>query len=292
MEADRREQQMRRRREEQRRIARRRNRTRREKTGQRRKWILLIMLCLLLMGGLLTAAFTFLFPVKNVQVEGNAQYTVQEIKAASGIQEGNNLLRLSPDSVEAAVRQACPYIRHVYLQRKLPNRVIITVEEAGAALALRQAQGYVLTTDEYEYIETTEQPFEGIAVYGVTVTPDRVGQPVAFADGQQQEQLEGLLKELNAQSITQITKIDLTDPTQIRLQYSAQHIWKLGDLSNLAYKLRFGAEISRKEADTGTVDLSGLTTGKSGYFKSEVLGEFVPAVTATDAVSAGSEESP
>ena len=59
------------------------------------------------------------------------------------------------------------------------------------------------------------------------------------------------------------------------MQYKNLHIWNLGDESNLTYKLQFGKEISKREGNTGTVDLSSLDNGKNGYFKSEVLGDFV-----------------
>ncbi len=276
MESNRREAEMRRRREEQRRIARRRNQKKTEKKRKNHSFLLITMLCLLLAGGFIAAAFTVLFPVKTVVVQGESRYTAQEIIAASRITEGQNLLRLSPLETERAIRQSCPYISDVSLKRKLPSRVIVQVTQATQMLAFPLEEGFLLTTMAMETIEQVSEPENATIVYGISVTATKGGQPVLFADENQQAQLSELLTALEEQQITQITKIDLTDPLSVRLQFGDKHIWKLGDLTNLFYKLSFGLQISNKEGGNGTVDLSGLNNGKNGYFKSEMIDGFMP----------------
>lgn len=290
METNQREREMRRRREEQRRAAQRRNGNKIRRSRKGKKIALLFMLCMLLIGSFITGAFTVFFPIKTVTVEGNLLYTKDEILSAASIEEGSNLLRLNPQSVISAVRARCPYISEVALQRKLPGRVILTVTESGPAYAFAAEDHYILVTNRYELIEESLSEPEGMIIYGVSVAPKVAGQPVSFNDSAQKEALDMLLTELAAASITQITKIDLTDLEHVRLQYGTQHIWKLGSLTNLPYKLRFGAQISKQETGGGSVDLSGLVSGKSGYFKSEVLGAFMPDITATDVASGSSSQ--
>ncbi len=277
MESRGREAEMRRRREEQRRLAQRRHQ-RKKKRKKNTGGVLLAMLCLLLTGGLILAAFTVLFPVKKIEVVGNIRYSSGEIIKAADIQEGQNLLRLNPQDTEDNIRVVCPYVSNLVMKRKLPNKVVLQITESEGALAFPVEGGYLLTTDAYETIVVREDAGSAILVYGVSVSPTKGGQPVTFGDQTQFNQVKAILEELNKQNITQITKMDLSDPLSVRLQYGQQHIWKLGDLSNLTYKLQFGSEVSKGEKGTGTIDLSGLASGKNAYFKSEVLGEFVPTV--------------
>ena len=278
MESGGREAEMRRRREEQRRLAQRRHQ-RKKKRKKNTGGVLLTMLCLLLVGGLTLAAFTVLFPVKKIEVVGNIRYSPGEIIKAADIKEGQNLLRLNPQDTEDQIRVICPYVSNLVMKRKLPNKVVLQITESDGDLAFPVEGGYLLTTNAYETIAVREDAGTALVVYGVGVAPTKGGQRINFENKTQFDQLKSIMEELNKQNITQITKMDFSDPLAVRLQYGQQHIWKLGDLSNLAYKLQFGSEVSKGEKGTGTIDLSGLTSGKNAYFKSEVLGEFVPTAT-------------
>jgi cell division septal protein FtsQ len=291
MDAGRRDREMQRRREEQLRLAKqRRIREKKQKQKKRKNWFknghgFVFMLCILGIGAFLVASFTVLFPVKHVVVEGNLRYTVEEITIAASIGEEANLLRLSPKQVEENIRRQCPYVADVTLKRKLPSKAVIVVTELPPALAFPVGKQFVLTTAECEYIETTDALQNATEVYGVGVTPGLAGQRVTFTDSKQEEAFMLLMKELQTLNITEISKIDLTDQGKVRLQYKNQHIWILGDLTNLNYKLQFAYQVSQKETNTGTLDLSALTgDNKNSYFRSGVLGEFVETVTDTDVV--------
>ena len=277
MEQERKQRDIRRRQEEQRRLARRRQQRKKENNGKRATWILLLMLCLLMIGGIVASAYTFMFPVRQIQVKGNSRYSTEAVVAAAAIPTGSNLLRVNPQTVENRVRSACPYITDVKLQRKLPDRVVITVVEDGPGLAFMTGKEFVLTTDTYEYIETASSAGNATVIYGVSVTPAAAGQPVTFANPQNKTDLDTLLKELTEQSITDITEIDIKDAKHIRLKYKKLHVWEIGELTNLSYKLTFGQQVSKRETQTGTVDLSWLTSNnKDAFFKGGVLEDLAP----------------
>ncbi len=281
MEPKNREREIQRRRDEQRRLARRRQARKKEHNRKRTAFGIAVMLCVLLIGGIVVSAFTFLFPVKQIEVTGNSRYTTQAIITASGIQTGDSLFRVSPIAVSANIRKACPYITGVKLQRKLPNRVLITVTEDGRQLAFYTDKKFVLTTDRYEYIETTGHAGKAMVIYGVGITPNAAGQPVSFTNAQNKTDLDNVLKELDNQAITEITKIDFSNPKQIRMQYKELHTWEIGELNNLAYKLTFGQQVSKRENQTGVIDLSWLTSdNKDAFFKSGVLEDLTPKPSA------------
>ncbi len=284
MDMERREREMRHRREQERRRAKTRTSKKQKAKTKRGKGLWMFMLCLVLVGALVVSAYTFLFPVKTISVEGNSRYTAEEIIAACGIETGDNLLGLNIVEIENNIRLACPYIHAVTLGRKLPTRAVLTVTEGAPVLSFYQQGEYYLVNGEYELMEINTQPMGGAVVYGFTASSNGVGKAITAQPKELKTVLDSLLGELGKQGITQITQMDLRDLNNIRLLFADRHIWELGNTEKLSYKIEFGAQISKRENGTGVVNLSGLNTGKNGYFSQKVLGEFVPLepVTATD----------
>ena len=66
------------------------------------------LLSVLLVAAALTTACVVFFRVNNITVIGNSRYTVQEVIEASGIQQGDNLITLSPSRVAARIRPQRP----------------------------------------------------------------------------------------------------------------------------------------------------------------------------------------
>ena len=284
MDRERREREMRNRREQERRRAKTRTAKKQKAKTKRSKGLWMVMLCLVLAGILAVSAYTFLFPVKTVSVEGNSRYTAEEIIAASGIETGDNLLGLNIEEIENNIRLACPYIHAVTLGRKLPTRAVLTVTEGTPVLAFYEQGEYYLVNGDYELMETNAQPMGGAVVHGLTVSSNGVGKTVGVEPKELKTVLDSLLAELTKQGVTQITQMDLRDVNDIRLLFADRHIWELGSVEKLSYKIEFGAQISKRETGTGVVNLKELNTGKNGYFTQKTIGEFVPweQVTPTD----------
>lgn len=88
------------------------------------------LLSVLLVAAALTTACVVFFRVNNITVIGNSRYTVQEVIEASGIQQGDNLITLSPSRVAARIRLRLPYVSSVSIRRALPDTVVLEIEDA------------------------------------------------------------------------------------------------------------------------------------------------------------------
>ena len=75
---------------------------------------------------------SLLFRVSDIQVEGNTHYTDEEIIRAIDIEPGDNLFFFNRFAAFARVYSKLPYIENGSVERQLPNKVIITVEETTA----------------------------------------------------------------------------------------------------------------------------------------------------------------
>ena len=87
------------------------------------------------------------FGLATIQVEGNRYVETVWVEHALAPLVGENLLRLSLPTVESAVA-ANPWVARVSLDKRLPDRLRLVVEERRPAALLRTASGLVYLDDQ------------------------------------------------------------------------------------------------------------------------------------------------
>ena len=119
-------------------MARRRGSARRRRRGG--SGFLYKLLSVFLICGCLVAAITLFFRVDTVVITGEKRYTEAEIRQASGVEDGDNLFLLNKYQVIRNIAEALPYIEieNTRIQRKLPDTLLIQVQECGDPLAWTQ----------------------------------------------------------------------------------------------------------------------------------------------------------
>ena len=127
----------------------------------------------------LTLGMSIFFKVKTVAVAGNEKYTPWDIREASGIQEGENLLALNEAMVAGKIKAQLPYVNTVRLGIKLPDTVNIEITEWDVVYAIQASDGsWWLMTSEGTVVEnTTNVQADGYTkVLGVQIQVPQVGQ--------------------------------------------------------------------------------------------------------------------
>lgn len=81
-----------------------------------------------------------LLNVSRVQVVGAKQTSVADVRAASGLDDGQNLLLVSTGEVADAV-EALPWVRAADVHRRLPGTVRVKIVERRAAVVVTVAAG-------------------------------------------------------------------------------------------------------------------------------------------------------
>lgn len=89
------------------------------------------------------------FRVRSVEVTGSAYYTADEIRAACGVAQGDNLLTLSRARIAGNIMAELPYVSTVQVTRRLPDTLELTVTEYDVTYAAQGADGasYLITAD-------------------------------------------------------------------------------------------------------------------------------------------------
>ena len=187
--------------------------------------------------------------VSDIQVMGNVHYTDDEIIQAIDIEEGDNLFFFDRFAALSRVFAKLPYVKEVSVERSLPNKVIITVEES-QALAYIVLGGEKWTIDQSCKVlgKATEEELEGlIAIIGVSPGTLMIGEDLTTSDG-----------DVKIVAYTEVGTIDFTDPKNVSFDYSDRFTVKLGDSSKVEYK--FGMLVSVIQqlllGDVGVIDVS------------------------------------
>lgn len=208
-------------------------------------------------------AMSIFFRVSVIDVEGNEDYTDQEIIDATGIDTGDNLFFMNRIGAVSRMMARLPYIQEATISRVLPNKIVITVQESNAVATVSDGTSYwMIDRDCKTMTAITESEAQGlIRVSGVTAILPSVGDPMVVEAGDEAKvdylceilleiEVRGLQNRIEALDISDVTNptFVLDDRFDVKLGAKDDTILKFGKLLSAVGKLQPG--------DMGTLDLS------------------------------------
>lgn len=232
----------------------------------------------------LVFGMSIFFKVESVVVSGTNKYTAWDIREASGIRDGENLLGINAPRISTKVKAALPYVDTVRVGIKLPDTVQIEVVELDVVYAAQATDGsWWLLSSEGVVVDSTTSSESGkyTVLMGVELLSPTVGAQAVAAEPVSDETLEsgqtipvtvkGSDKLSAALSIFQYLEgagvigdaasVNVEDLSQIVLWYGERYQVKLGDTTQLKFKVE-----SMKTAidqmthyQTGVLDVSFTT---------------------------------
>lgn len=251
----------------------------------------------------LVLGMSVFFKVKNITVAGAETYSTQAVQDASGIQVGDNLLTFSKASASAKIRAKLSYVDNIRIGIKLPDTVIIYIEELDVAYAVESSQGdWWLINSEGRVVDQIDsrKKEEYTQVWGVLLDNPQIGSQAVAADFVMQSQTqEGdpqateatvetaaavpivvtgaqrlasalqILKALEANDIVgEAASVEVSDLEDITLWYGSRYEVLLGDTTRMDYKIACmnDAIAQMSEYQSGILDISFTTwTEQVGY---------------------------
>lgn len=227
------------------------------------------------------------FRVEYVTVSGVDKYTPYMIQQAAEIKEGDALLGLSDARIGGKITSALPYVEEVRVSIQLPDTVHIEITELDVVYSIRDDQdAWWLITADGRVVTTADNATAGTytKVEGVRLSDPISGGQAEAADvntgfmvedpvtGTMVPQFEsGDSRLAAALSILQylednviigeVASVDVTDLTDLELWYGQRFQVKLGDTTELGYKIRcMNAAINGEDGldahDSGILDIS------------------------------------
>lgn len=203
------------------------------------------------------------FRVQNIEVHGEESYTEEQIIDASGISQGDNLFFINRFTASSRIFTELPFVEAATIERELPNRIIINVEESSAlAYVDWEGQSWMMTAGCKMLGSGTLEDVTGLihVMYIVPESPSAGEIMVVSAeDSLKLTYLQELLQCMEnlgmEKDVTQINMQNAANPT---FEYLDRFTVKMGPNENTDYKLRMllSAVTQMDEYMMGTVDLS------------------------------------
>ncbi len=218
---------------------------------------------MLLVGVAIIFGMGVFFRVQTIEVRGAVSYTDEEVIEASGIDIGDNLFFINRFSASSRIFAKLPFVEEASIERSLPNKLIITVDESFALAYVNwEGQNWMMTGNCKLLGTGSPDELEGlIRVMNVTPVLPKAGETMAV-DPEESLKLTYLQSLLHAMQLANMTsdvsELDMQNPANPTFRYLDRFTVKMGPHENTDYKLRMLlSAVEQMEGDiAGTVDLS------------------------------------
>ena len=155
----------------------------------------LVVLLLVLTAGI-TISYTFLFNIDEIRVSGESDmYSAEEIVMASGINEGDNLLRLDPKESEQRILDQLLYVETAKVDRDFPSSLEITVSRCIPAFNVQvRRDGTLLVSKKGKILADNGFITDSLPIiYGYDPAEIKPGKPIESANGHKDEAFEAII---------------------------------------------------------------------------------------------------
>jgi len=222
------------------------------------------LLSVLVICGCIVAALTLFFRVTTVEITGQQRYTDEEVLAASGIEQGDNLLLLNKYDAANSIVSALPYIERIRIDRTLPSTLTIEVQECSDPLAILQdGSAWIISSSGRIVDQKGESAAESYGVIsGCQLLAPSVGTQIALSTeyaAQQQSLLDLMAALSEAGMLSKVDGIRLDDISAIRMDYIGRFTVKMPYGADYEMKLKILREALAQDVVqdnmTGTFDM-------------------------------------
>ena len=197
---------------------------------------------------------------EKITVSGTNKYTAWDVREASGIADGENLLTLSDATISNRILEKLPYIKWVRVGIELPDAVHIEVVEREVVYSIEaeDESWWLISADGLVVDQTTAaEAAEYTQVLGVQITAPQIGKqavaveqtPETDENGQTvpvtvygRERLDAVISVLQSMEKSGViggaSSVDVSNMSGLEIWIGKQYQVTLGDTSNLQYKIQ------------------------------------------------------
>lgn len=241
--------------------SRRSNKRKRRRRG--RFGFLYKLLSLVIILVVVAAGCVVFFRVEEITVDGESKYTAEEIIAASGVEQGDNLFLINRAGTAQKIYTALPYVDDVSIRPALPDGLVIHITERIPTAVIQGGEGWWIIDKKGMIVEAVSSGTqEGLArVTGLTALLPAVGTKVAVEDAET-FRLESLLELLTAMEewnmVGKVSEIDLSSSANLLMDYDGRFTVRIPMSADFSRKLRALDAVMQElqPNESGTIDLT------------------------------------
>lgn len=222
----------------------------------------------------LILCMTVFFNVKEIKVNGVSLYSNEQVLAVGGASNGINLIRTNTDVIEKRLLDNLVYIDEVTVEKDYPAAINIKIKEAVKAADIEYSGKYYVLSKSGKILEAANTGrTEGVPlIKGFELESLSPNEKIESEDAFKTKILQQLMDEIEELEFDNIRVIDLTDRTDIKLDYDGRIEIMLGSSVDIDYKLTYiKAVIDEHLADSyeGTLRYNGVNSGISAIPKAD-----------------------
>lgn len=154
---------------------------RKKKKRKKKRYLLKFVIFIAVMTGMYFFFTSSLFDIQKITVENNSHYTTEQVIKLSGAKTGENLFGASLSHMKDKLL-ADPYIRNAKLKRKLPDQVVISVEERKEEAAVPYGSKFIIIDGEGMVLRNTDSEPALTILMGMKVKNMKAGTPLEVED--------------------------------------------------------------------------------------------------------------
>ena len=216
--------------------------SRRRRRGRGSLGPFLRLLSVVLTAVVIVVALTLFFEVETITVTGNGRYSIEEVIAVSGVEQGDNLILLDKYQIARRLYTELPYITDVRVNRAFPDGLTVEVTETHAALAIESAGAWWLVSESGKILEVTDAAgAEGyLLLRGMHARDAAVCAQLMLSeeDPITAERLKELISELSRRGMLEkAASIDASDYEKLVIAYDGRFDVEIGYDADFSFKL-------------------------------------------------------
>lgn len=256
------------------------------KPFERRKFLLrMATVVAVVLALVLGMSIFFKVDIEKVTVSGEDKYTRFQVREASGIRDGENLLTLNKAKISGKIITKLPYVKTVRIGVKLPDIVKIEIQEMDVVYAIADAEGgWWLMDASGKVVESVSSSnaktycqIQGVVLQSPTVGTQAVAAeavpatneagetvPVTVLESERLRAAINILQCLEENGVIgQAASVNVSDVTMLELWYEDHYQVLLGDSTNLSRKIESMVKAidQQKDYQRGVLDVSFTTWG-------------------------------
>lgn len=212
-------------------------------------------------------SLTVLFRCEKIIVEGVTRYDEKDIISASSLDYGQNIFIADRAKASEKIEEKYPYIEEAEIHLSIPNALKIKVTEATPKYYIQDGTRYYIISKNSKLLEEVIERDQDIpTIIGCKLKNPKVGETVDVENKKVITVLNEVADSMTANAVTGIKEINLSDMSNIELNYQNRITIVIGMPDDINYKIRTAMTIiytKLSEADNGRLNCSNLVEGRT-----------------------------
>lgn len=230
------------------------NKPKRSKSKKKLRFTFYIFITIIVLGIVVALSLTVLFNVRTFSVNGAGVYTAEEIIAASGLEEGDNIIRLSADDAETLIEKSLPYVKNAEIKKEFPSKIIIDITPAEEFAVVETEEGVCVIDADYKVLKLDKSNVKLPRIKGLTIGDVKPGEVFEF-DDEVKKTFEAIVSATKSRGLN-VTYYDLSDNLDLKFAIDDRIFVKLGSVAHINEKMNTSVESIKRESPDAQFVLS------------------------------------